>query len=97
MLMNTITIDDPIVYQGGEMFARQNHVSLKELVNNYVASLAAKVQTRKDDVSKVVFTQTDKFKEAMEYMDNFVADDLSQPVPTDEEAKAVVAHLKYGV
>lgn len=95
--MNTITIDDPRVYQGGEMFARENHVSLKELVNNYVASLAAKVQTRKDNVSKVAFTQTDEFKEAMEYMDSFVADDLSIPVPADEETKAVVARSKYGV
>lgn len=95
--MNTIIIDDPRVYQGGEMFARENHVSLKELVNNYVASLAAKVQSRKGDVSKVAYTQTDEFKEAMEYMDNFVADDLAQPVPTDEETKAVVAHSKYGV
>ena len=44
--MNTIIIDDPMVYQGGEMFAKQNHVSLKELVNNYVASLAANEDTK---------------------------------------------------
>ena len=38
--MNTIVIDDPLVFQGGELFAKANHSSLKELVNKYVATLA---------------------------------------------------------
>lgn len=42
--------------------AKQNHVSLKELVNNYVASLAAKVQSRNKNAVDVSFTQTDAFK-----------------------------------
>lgn len=95
--MNTIIIDDPKVYQGGEMFAKQNHVSLKELVNNYVASLAAKVQSRNKNAVDVSFTQTDAFKKAMDYMDSFVADDFTTPVPVNEDTKAVVAHIKYGV
>ena len=95
--MNTIIIDDPKIYQGGEMFAKQNNVSLKELVNNYVASLAAKVQSRNKKLADVSFTQTDVFKEAMDYMDSFVADDFTIPVPVNEETKAVVAHNKYGV
>lgn len=95
--MNTIIIDDPKIYQGGEMFAKQNNVSLKELVNNYVASLAAKVQSRNKKSADVRFTQTDAFKEAMDYMDSFVADDFTIPVPVNEETKAVVAHNKYGV
>lgn len=78
--MNTIIIDDPKVYQGGEMFAKQNHVSLKELVNNYVASLAAKVQSRNKNAVDVSFTQTEAFKKAMDYMDSFVADDFTTPV-----------------
>ena len=86
-----------MVYQGGEMFAKQNNVSLKELVNNYVASLAAKVQPRKKNADDVSFTQTDAFKKAMDYMDSFVADDFTTPVPIDENSKAVVAHNKYGV
>ena len=95
--MNTIIIDDPKVYQGGEMFAKQNHVSLKELVNNYVASLAAKVQSRNKNAVDVSFTQTDAFKKAMDYMYSFVADDFTTPVPVNEDTKAVVAHNKYGV
>lgn len=95
--MNTIIIDDPKVYQGGEMFAKQNHVSLKELVNNYVASLAAKVQSRNKNAVDVSFTQTEAFKKAMDYMDSFVADDFTTPVPVNEDTKAVVAHNKYGV
>ena len=95
--MNTIIIDDPKIYQGGEMFAKQNNVSLKERVNNYVASLAAKVQSRNKNSADVCFTQTDAFKEAMDYMDSFVADDFTIPVPVNEETKAVVAHNKYGV
>lgn len=90
--MNTIIIDDPKIYQWGEMFAKQNNVSLKELVNNYVASLAAKVQSRNKNSADVSFTQTDAFKEAMDYMDSFVADDFTIPVPVNEETKAVVAH-----
>ena len=92
--MNTIIIDDPKIYQGGEMFAKQNNVSLKELVNNYVASLAAKIQSRNKNSADVSFTQTDAFKEAMDF---FVADDFTIPVPVNEETKAVVAHNKYGV
>lgn len=95
--MNTIIIDDPMVYQGGEMFAKQNHVSLKELVNDYVASLAAKVQSQNKNSADVSFTQTDAFKKAMDYMDSFVADDFTTPVPIDEDSKAVVSHNKYGV
>ena len=79
------------------MFAKQNHVSLKELVNNYVASLAAKVQPRKKNADDVSFTQTDAFKKAMDYMNSFVANDFTTPVPIDEDSKAVVAHNKYGV
>lgn len=39
----------------------------------------------------------DAFKKAMDYMDSFVADDFTTPVPIDEDSKAVVAHNKYGV
>ena len=45
----------------------------------------------------VSFTQTDAFKKAMDYMDSFVADDFTTPVPVNEATKAVVAHNKYGV
>ena len=41
--MYQITINDPKVYQAGEIFAKENHSTLEELVNRYVASLAADV------------------------------------------------------
>ena len=40
--MYTIAIDDPNIYQAGEIFASENHSSLKEMVNKYVAELVAK-------------------------------------------------------
>ena len=46
--MNTITIDDPHVFMGGELFAKANHSSLKELVNKYVATLAAYFYSSKE-------------------------------------------------
>lgn len=45
----------------------------------------------------VSFTQSGAFKKTMDYMDSFVADDFTTPVPVNEETKAVVAHNKYGV
>ena len=53
--------------------------------------------TRNKNSADVSFTQTDAFKVAMDYMDSFVADDFTIPVPVNEETKAVVAHNKYGV
>lgn len=44
----------------------------------------------------VSFTQTDAFKKAMDYMDSFVADDFTTPVPVNEDTKVVIAHNKYG-
>lgn len=44
----------------------------------------------------VSFTQSGAFKKAMDYMDSFVADDFTTPVPVNEDTKAVVAHNKYG-
>lgn len=66
-------------------------------MNDYVASLAAKVQSQNKNLADVSFTQTDAFKKAMDYMDTFVADDFTTPVPIDEDSKAVVSHNKYGV
>ena len=50
-----------------------------------------------ESAADVSFTQTDAFKKAMDYMDSFVADDFTTPVPVNEDIKAVVAHNKYGV
>ena len=93
--MNQIIIKDPIAYQAGMAFARENHSSLEELVNKYVASLAAKFLSKKE--KKVHLTETEEFKNAMTFMDSFVANDLSSPVPADEDGKGAIARIKYGV
>lgn len=94
-MSNTIIIDDPKVYQEGELFAQLNHSSLKELVNKYVASLAAKVQVLKEkDMKKVAFTKTEEFEKAMQFMDSFVVDDLQTPVPLEEDGKGAAAFSK---
>ena len=90
--MYQIAINDPMIYQAGEIFARENHSTLDELVNKYVASLAAKILSRKE--KKVVVTETEEFKNAMRFLDSFVADDLATPVPTDEDGKGALAHIK---
>lgn len=40
----------------------------------------------------VSFTQSGAFKKAMDYMDSFVADDFTTPVPVNEDTKVVIAH-----
>ena len=44
----------------------------------------------------VSFIQSGAFKKAMDYMDSFVADDFTTPVPVNEDTKVVIAHNKYG-
>ena len=83
--MYTITIEDPKIYLSGEIFARENHSSLKELVNKYVASLAAKVLSQK--TVDVPYSEAKEFKEAMLFMDSFVADNLVGQIPVDDNGK----------
>ena len=93
--MYQIAINDPKIYQAGEIFARENHSTLDELVNKYVAELAAKILSRKE--SKQNITQTEEFKQAMKYMDTFVAEDLCSSVPVDEDGNGALARIKYGL
>ena len=95
--MNTIIIDDPHVFMGGELFAKANHSSLKELVNKYVASLAASFYSSKEHAAKVPLMESEEFKKAMAFMDSFVIEDLSSEVPVDEDGKGALARIKYGV
>jgi hypothetical protein len=93
--MYQITINDPAIYQAGEAFARKNNSTLSEMVNKYVASLAAKALSHKE--KKVTFTETKEFKDAMKYMDAFVAEDLSSPVSPEENGKGAMTKVKYGL
>ena len=93
--MNTITIDDPRVFMGGELFAKANHSSLKELVNKYVASLAANFYSSKEHAKeKEPLMESEEFKKAMAFMDSFVIEDLSSEVPVDEDGKGALARIK---
>ena len=93
--MYTIAIDDPKIYQAGEIFAKENHSSLKELVNIYVASLAKKVSSKTE--RKEALVKTEDFKNAMDFMDSFVVDDFKTSVPSSDNGKGALAHVKYSV
>mgnify|MGYP000465312784 CR=1 FL=1 len=94
--MNTITIDDPRVFMGGELFAKANHSSLKELVNKYVASLAANFYSSKEHAKeKEPLMESEEFKKAMAFMDSFVIDDLAYEIPADEDGRGAIARVKY--
>lgn len=96
--MNTITIDDPRVFMGGELFAKANHSSLKELVNKYVATLAATFYSSKEqEKAEVPFMESEEFKRAMAFMDSFVIENLASDMPADEDGKGALAREKYGV
>lgn len=91
--MYQITINDPTIYKAGERFAKENHSTLEELVNRYVANLAEKILSRKNEPVSV----TDEFQDAMNFMDKFVVNDLSSAVPIEENGKGGVASVKYGL
>lgn len=91
--MYTIAIDDPRIYLDGEAFAKENHSSLKEMVNKYVASLAAKVRPLKSQNEAI--TETKEFQVAMVLMDSFVADDLVGRIPMEEDGKDAMGRIKY--
>ena len=96
--MNTITIDDPRVFMGGELFAKANHSSLKELVNKYVASLAANFYSSKEQEKvELPLMESEEFKKAMAFMDSFVIENLASDMPADEDGKGALAREKYGV
>ena len=63
-----------------------------ELIRRQRQTLSSNIKNAAD----VSFTQSGAFKKAMDYMDSFVADDFTTPVPVNEDSKAVVAHNKYG-
>lgn len=93
--MYEIVINDPKAYQAGKIFAQENHSTLDELVNRYVASLAAKVLSRPQQTT--AFTQTEEFRKAMQLMDSFVVNDLSKPVSVEENGAEAMSRLKYGL
>lgn len=91
--MYQVTINDPTIYKAGELFAKENHSTLEELVNRYVATLAAKILSRK----KETVSDKEEFQDAMNFMDNFVVSDLSSAVPVEENGKGAMTSVKYGV
>lgn len=91
--MYQIAINDPMVYLDGETYARENHSSLEELVNKYVANLAALVRSRKKP-STVPFSQSEEFKKALAFVKTKAAKG-GNPVPVDEDGLASLVETKY--
>lgn len=91
--MYQIAINDPMIYLDGEAYAKENHSSLTELVNKYVASLAEKVRlTRKTQQQSL--SQTDEFRKALAYVKAIVPTG-GKPVPADENGLDVLVEQKY--
>ncbi len=91
--MYQIAINDPLVYLDGETYARENHSSLEELVNKYVASLANMIRAKRKPHA-VPFTQTDEFLNALSLVKTMAARG-DRPVPADENGLEALVELKY--
>lgn len=91
--MYTIVIDDPKIYQDGETFAREHHSSLNELVNKYVASLAAKVRMSNKKETKSLSEQ-EEYQKALAYVKTLVAKG-GKNVPEDINPMEVFVQAKY--
>ncbi len=91
--MYQIAINDPMVYLDGETYAKENHSSLEELVNKYVASLAALIRSRKDS-NVVPFAQSEEFKKALAFVKTKAAKG-GAPVPVDEDGLDALVEAKY--
>lgn len=83
--------------------ARQSSYNAKQVLKQKMQETIELIQRQRQTLSSnvksaadVSFTQSGAFKKAMDYMDSFVADDFTTPVPVNEYTKAVVAHNKYG-
>lgn len=91
--MYQIVINDPTVYLDGETYAKENHSSLEELVNKYVASLATLIRSRKK-LQEVPFTQTEEFQKALAFVKTKAAKG-GNPVPADEDGLEALVEAKY--
>lgn len=91
--MYEIAINDPKVYLDGEAYARNNNSSLSEMVNRYVASLAAKLRSSKKH-QKVALDKTEDFQNAMNYVKSLSAKE-GGTVPADENGLDALVEKKY--
>lgn len=91
--MYEIAINDSKVYLEGEAYARNNNSSLSEMVNRYVASLAAKLRSSKKH-QKVALDNTEDFQNAMNYVKSLVAKE-GGTVPADENGLDALVERKY--
>lgn len=91
--MYEIAINDPKVYLDGEAYARNNNSSLSEMVNRYVASLAAKLRSSKKH-QQVALDKTEDFQNAMNYVKSLAAKE-GGTVPADENGLDALVERKY--
>ena len=89
--MNTVTLDNAI-YNEVSTYARLNNISVSDVLKDCWHAFVEKVNC---STASVPYTETASFKQAMDVLDAFVADDLQSPVPADEDGKGIVAREKY--
>ena len=85
--MNTIAVNSK-TYQGAEMYARLNNVSVSDVVEKAVLLLLQNVQPKR----KV--TETARFKEALAFVKSKAAIG-GNPVPADEDGLEALVEEKY--
>ncbi len=93
--MYQITINDPRAYLDGETYAKEHHSSLEEMVNEYVASLADMIRSKKQHQS-VPFSQTEEFLKMLEFVKTKAAKG-GKPVPADEDGLDALVEAKYSL
>ena len=89
--MNTVTLDNAI-YNEMITYAQLNNISVSDVLKDCWHTFVEKTNYR---TASVPYTETASFKQAMDVLDAFVADDLLSPVPAEEDGKGIVASEKY--
>lgn len=90
--MPTITIDNS-TYLQAQQYARRRNISVDKFVEETIADIVrTKPHEPKDNVP---YMETEEFQKALEYMDTLTADDLTSPVPADENGLDALIEAKY--
>ena len=89
--MNTITIDSTL-YKEAERFAAQKNMSMTVFFEYAIRKI---MKTMSSDATAKTYRDTLEYQQALEYMDSFVAEDLTAPVPAEEKGIEALVEQKY--
>ena len=89
--MNTVTIDSTL-YKEAERFAAKNNMTMSSFFEYAVRKI---ITAMSSDTPTKTSHDTLKYQQALEYMNSFVADDLTEPVPADEKGIGALVEEKY--